>query len=142
MNRIATASGLLVLALGACGTPDDEGALDTEEPLAEQPAAPAPDTAAAASSVQVTLSEWAVTPSRDELRAGPVTFQVSNTGQHPHILEVEGQGMEVETDTIPPGGRTTLLADLEPGEYELYCPIESEDGSHEQLGMRSRIVVR
>jgi len=66
-----------------------------------------------------------------------VTFTVTNDGQETHALEVEGNGVEEKTDSIAPGDSGTLTVDLEPGEYEFYCPIDG----HRAQGMEGKIVV-
>jgi plastocyanin len=89
-------------------------------------------------SVELVATEFAFDPadvSVDE--AGETTFTVSNDGEFPHALEIEGNGLEEETDTIDPGGSGSLTVDLEPGEYVLYCPV----GNHREQGMEGTLVV-
>jgi plastocyanin len=108
--------------------------------LPEAAATPA-DTAGA---LTVILTEWNVRLARDTIDTsdGPTRFRARNNGQYPHILEVEGQGQEWMTDTIPPGDWAELEARLQPGTYEVYCPIEGEHGVHEERGMIAHLVVR
>ena len=89
--------------------------------------------------VSVRLSEWKVELSQPNIAAGPVTFVVTNTGQIPHALEVEGEGIEQETETIQPGANGTLTLTLKPGTYEVYCPVG--EGSHKKLGMEAHLTV-
>ena len=89
--------------------------------------------------VSVRLSEWKVDLSQPNLAAGPVTFVVTNTGQIPHAVEVEGEGIEQETETIQPGANGTLTLTLKPGTYEVYCPVG--EGSHKKLGMEAHLTV-
>src|SRR5881394_3918533 len=89
--------------------------------------------------VTVQLSEWNVALSQQTVAAGPVTFIVTNSGQIPHAIEVEGAGFEQEIETIQPGATGTLTVTLKPGRYEVYCPIG--DGSHKKLGMDARLTV-
>ena len=42
----------------------------------------------------------------------------------PHAVEVEGNGVEEESETVT-GGETELTVDLEAGEYTYYCPVGS-----------------
>jgi uncharacterized cupredoxin-like copper-binding protein len=71
------------------------------------------------------------------VKAGSVTFGVTNDGQEAHALEVEGNGIEEETEEIPPGDSAPLEVDLKEGTYELYCPV----GDHKDRGMTAELVV-
>ena len=88
------------------------------------------DTAASAgSSVQVSLSEFAITPSSVTASAGG-SLHVTNDGTATHNLRV------VDTDLITPdlaAGETGELdiSSLEPGGYELLCEISG----HADAGM-------
>ena len=97
------------------------------------------DTAAAGGeSVALTATEYKFDPADLTVdAAGKVTFTVSNDGQQTHALEVEGNGVEEETDSIAAGESGTLTVDLEPGEYEFYCPIDG----HREQGMEGELVV-
>ena len=54
----------------------------------------------------------------------------------PHAVEVEGNGVEEESETVT-GGETELSVDLEPGTYTYYCPV----GKHRQEGMEGTLTV-
>jgi uncharacterized cupredoxin-like copper-binding protein len=70
--------------------------------------------------------------------AGTVTFQVTNNGSFEHALEVEGQGVEEETETIAPGESAELTVDLsQAGSYEIYCPVDG----HRKKGMEGTLTV-
>jgi uncharacterized cupredoxin-like copper-binding protein len=63
---------------------------------------------------------------------------VVNDGAMVHALDVERDGEDVaESDSIDPGGSTTLEVTLEPGTYVLYCPI----GGHRAAGMEITVQV-
>ena len=89
--------------------------------------------------VTVQLSEWKVALSQQTVAAGLVTFVVTNSGQIPHAIEVEGEGIEQEIETIQPGATDTLTVTLKPGRYEVYCPVGN--GSHKKLGMETGLTV-
>ena len=94
--------------------------------------------AAGAESVALTATEFKYDPAAVTVdAAGKVTFTVTNNGQETHVLEVEGNGVEEKTDSIAPGDSGTLAVDLQPGEYEFYCPIDG----HRAQGMEGKIVV-
>jgi plastocyanin len=94
--------------------------------------------AAGGESVALTATEFKFDPADVTVdTAGKVTFTVTNDGQETHALEVEGNGVEEETDSIAAGESGTLTVDLEPGEYEFYCPIDG----HREQGMEGKLVV-
>ena len=89
--------------------------------------------------IQVKESEYKLTPSSFTVaKPGKVTFEVTNAGQTDHALEVEGNGVEEETETISPGSSAKLTVDLSKnGTYEVYCPIDG----HRDMGMEAKLVV-
>lgn len=89
--------------------------------------------------VNAKLSEWKVELSQPSITAGTVTFTVMNAGTVPHAFEVEGQGIEQETDVIQPGSSATLKLTLKPGNYDVYCPVGGD--SHKHLGMETHLKV-
>jgi plastocyanin len=68
--------------------------------------------------------------------AGSVTIKLVNESDTPHAVEVEGNGVEEESETVT-GGETELTVDLEAGEYTYYCPV----GQHRQQGMEGTLTV-
>lgn len=92
-----------------------------------------------ATPVAVTLSEWTVRLSDATVPAGPVTFTVANSGSIPHAFEIEGKGTERQSPLIQPGQSATLTLTLDPGTYEIYCPVGQD--SHKKLGMDTRFKV-
>ena len=68
---------------------------------------------------------------------GTYTFEATNDGGVDHALEIEGSGIEEETETIGPGESASVTVDLESGTYEMYCPI----GNHRDLGMSGEVTV-
>ena len=116
---------LAVLVPAGCGS-DDDGETSGET------------AAAGGESVALTATEYKFDPADLTVdAAGTVTFTVTNDGQETHALEVEGNGVEEETDSIAAGESGTLTVDLEPGEYEFYCPIDG----HREQGMEGELVV-
>jgi plastocyanin len=94
---------------------------------------------ASAQAVTVTLTEWKVALSRDTVKAGPVTFRVSNAGSMSHGLYVRGAGVEKGTRDLAKGESATLTVTVKPGTYEVFCPMS--DGSHKVAGMTHQLVV-
>lgn len=148
---LVTAAALL--ALPACrgddAAVDDtqavSGADDVRDTLRPGDAAMRADTGLPATTggeIQARLTEWAIELSDDDVRAGQVTFRVQNAGDVHHALEVEGQGIEEETDHLASGGTATLTVNLTPGTYEVYCPVVSDGVSHREQGMTTTLIVQ
>jgi nitrite reductase (NO-forming) len=84
--------------------------------------------AAKPQTIQVTEKEFKITLAPASLHAGPVTFQIKNTGKLPHDLAVVGGP---KSSLIQPGGTATLQTTLKSGPIELYCSVPG----HKQAGM-------
>ncbi len=108
-------------------------------PAAEHQAPPAPYTPQ--SPIVVTLDEWRIYLDPYDVDAGHHEFLVVNEGLQPHAFVVEGGGQQWRTPTIAPGDQANLAANLEPGMYVLYCPLENELGDHSEMGMRATLEV-
>jgi plastocyanin len=88
-------------------------------------------------------SEFQFQPTSITVPAGqPVTFQLTNSGQFPHNLHIEGQG--VVFDLVPGGinvnpGQTTsgTFTFTTAGTYDFWCPV----GNHRQRGMVGTLTV-
>ncbi|HEV2084994.1 MAG TPA: cupredoxin domain-containing protein, partial [Gemmatimonadales bacterium] len=89
--------------------------------------------------VTAKLSEWKVELSEATVAPGPVTFTVTNAGSIPHGFEVEGRGIEKQIALIQPGSSARLTLTLQPGTYEVYCPVGQD--SHKKLGMETHLTV-
>ncbi len=88
--------------------------------------------------ITMSATEFEFEPARVRLEsAGTYTFEVANEGETVHALEVEGEGLEEETDEIQPGETGRLTVELAEGEYELYCPV----GDHKDRGMDGTLTV-
>ncbi len=71
-------------------------------------------------------------------KAGNVTVDMDNPSNVPHAIEVEGNGVEEEGEVVEKGGVSTVTADLKPGEYEFYCPVDG----HKAAGMEGTLTVK
>jgi hypothetical protein len=114
--------------------------------------------------VDIGLTEWAVSVSPTSAEAGKITFEARNTGAEKHefviiktdlaltalptkqdgSLDEEGQGIEIidEIEEFEAGAPMTLDADLAAGNYVFVCNVVEvqEDGtieSHYRNGMRN-----
>jgi plastocyanin len=95
--------------------------------------------AAAAQGVSVTLSEWKLGLSPDTVRAGSVTFRVTNSGTVSHAFYVTGAGVDKGTRDVAAREVATLTLTLKAGTYQLFCPMS--EGSHKIAGMARTLVV-
>ena len=73
-----------------------------------------------------------------EARAGPVTLVMDNPSSVPHNVSIEGRGVDEEGETVGRGGRSTVRAELRPGEYDFYCSVPG----HREGGMEGTLTVR
>ena len=136
----------LALAIAGCGGGSGGEATTGAAPSsaagpttgAATPSAEAPADAAEGQTVTATEGEMYIELSTEDLSAGSHTFEVVNEGSATHDFVVERNGQDVAaTETIDPGGRTTLTVDLEPGEYVFYCSV----GNHRAQGMEVTVTV-
>jgi plastocyanin len=112
--------------------PAEELAAVPEEP------APTPTPSGEGQAIYVSAENFYFEMPR-ELPAGAYTFIVSNpTDGTAHDFEIEGNGEEwVLPSLLGPGESAALTVGLEPGEYEVYCPVSN----HEHIGMKLLLVV-
>jgi uncharacterized cupredoxin-like copper-binding protein len=123
--RVSLLALFAVLVLGACGSSSSESGTTGQ--------------AAAGQAISISEAEFKLDPSSVQVdQAGTVTFRVTNNGTIDHALEVDGQGVEEETETIKPGQSAELTVDLsKDGSYEIYCPIDG----HRDSGMEGDVTV-
>jgi uncharacterized cupredoxin-like copper-binding protein len=122
MRRMLLAALMLPAVLTGCGA--DDGS----EPAADTPIR----------TIRITETEFRLQPATVRLdQAGTYVFEAVNGGTVNHALEVEGEGVEDETETIGAGESVRLQVTLEEGTYELYCPV----GNHKDQGMVGEVVV-
>ena len=70
-------------------------------------------------------------------KAGKVTVNFDNPSSVPHAVEIEGNGVEEETETITGSKAPAITVDLKPGTYTYYCPV----AGHEAAGMKGTLTV-
>jgi uncharacterized cupredoxin-like copper-binding protein len=132
---LALGTAIAVPVVGCGGSSDDN---DTSN--AATPASTTGGGGEASGSVDLAATDFKFDPSEPSVKAGNVTFNLKNDGQTTHSLEIEdvnGEDVEIEGD-VSPGSSGTLTANLKPGTYEFYCPVDS----HKEMGMTGEITVK
>ena len=77
-------------------------------------------------------------PTELEAKAGTVTINFDNLSDStPHAVEIDGNGVNEKSDTVT-GAKTSVTADLEAGEYKIFCPV----GTHASQGMEGTLTVK
>jgi len=152
-RAVGAALATVLLAVSGCGGKQAPDTAATPSGSATQPAATSPATGspstgaptggsptAGATTVTVTLTDFEIELSTTSVTAGAYTFVVEQQGKHPHALSIKGPGVDTtSTPTIQPGGASErLTVTLQPGRYELWCPV----GNHKAQGMHTTITVR
>lgn len=112
------------IALAACGSGGDEGSAGG---------------GGAAKTIEIVETDFKLDPATVTLdEPGTYTFRAVNEGGTVHALELEGNGIEEETEEIQPGGSAELTVEItEAGEYEIYCPVDG----HKEKGMEGSVTL-
>ena len=115
--------------LGGCGAGGGDGAKAPSGAKRE----------AVVKTIQVKETEFKLQPAEITLdKPGTYVFRAVNSGDTDHALEVEGEGIEEETEEIEPGQSAELRVTLKAGSYELYCPVDG----HAEQGMEGKLTVK
>ena|SRR5215210_4951179 len=143
MKTLTLMLALVALALAGCGGDDEEKAASTSTPAATETATE--DTGGASASgggetIKLSADKGALKFDKSELTAKPgkVTLEMANPSGLPHAIAIEGEGVDVDGETVNQGGTSKASADLKAGTYEFYCPV----GSHRQAGMEGKLTVK
>jgi uncharacterized cupredoxin-like copper-binding protein len=91
-----------------------------------------------AQTIAVKESEFKIELPSTKLKAGSYAFELSNDGNVPHDLTIEGpQVSKAKTPEIDGGRHATLKVKLAPGTYDFYCSVPG----HKQAGMDVKVTV-
>jgi plastocyanin len=107
----------------------------TSVPAASDAASSAP----AVADLTITVSDFMIDPSDLEAAGPTVTVEATNDGPTPHNFSVRDSAGEVvmATADLSTGESETISADLEPGDYTIFCSL----AGHESLGMSGTLTV-
>jgi len=102
------------------------------------PRASAPAASGTGTAIQVSAREYQFQPAALTVKAGDVTFEVTNVGATTHEFEVlQGTTTVDEMEGLVPGSTHRLTVTLAAGEYSYVCKI----AGHDSLGMKGTITV-
>ena len=125
-------------ALAACGGSSDSTSTAASSTESSTSASTTASSGGSSGPVAVSETEYKIDPSDPTVKAGKVTFDVTNDGSVTHNMVISGNGVEETTDDLSPGSKGTVTADLKPGTYEIFCSIDG----HKDLGMDGTVTVQ
>jgi plastocyanin len=89
--------------------------------------------------IEVKETEYKLTPEKITLnKPGTYVLKARNSGSTTHALEIEGKGVEEETEDLGAGQSAELKVALKRGRYEIYCPVDG----HKEQGMEGTVTVK
>ena len=91
---------------------------------------------ASKTTIRVTEREFKIGLSATKAPAGPVRFEIKNTGRLAHALAISGAGVNTRTKLIQPGKTAVLLVTIKRGAYSLWCPVPG----HAAQGMKAKLL--
>src|SRR5215204_2130814 len=122
---------LILMGVVGCGAGGGGGAEDAQAPSGAKESV--------LKTIEVKETEFTLKPAEITLeKPGTYLFKAVNSGGTVHALEVEGQGIEEETEEIQPAQSAELKVKLKAGTYELYCPVDE----HKEEGMEGKVIVK
>jgi uncharacterized cupredoxin-like copper-binding protein len=140
-NFIRTLSLVGVLVLAAC-TPSTGGQTTTKPPATATASAPNGTGAAGANadmSATIQVADFKLNPATIEVKGTVLSLAVTNDGPTVHNVTIrQGSGPELfGTADLKAGESETLVHDIAPGTYILYCDLPG----HESLGIVGTLTV-
>jgi plastocyanin len=131
-RTLATLAATLVLAIAGCGGDDDSSSGSGGSSGSSSGGGGQQIALASPADGSLKFDKTSL-----DAKAGTVTINYDNPSTTAHAVEIEGNGVEEESDTIT-GGKTSVTADLKPGKYVFYCPVDS----HRAQGMEGTLTVK
>lgn len=156
MRRTTLVLGAVALVAAGCGG-DDNGSNETTPaatPTAAETTAPAPaetttteQTTTAAGGSEAGSGTLELTADNAQLKydktsleapSGKVTIDLTNPSPIPHDVAIKGNGVNAKSKVVQNGDKTSVTANLKPGEYTFYCTVPG----HEAAGMKGTLTVK
>jgi plastocyanin len=140
---IAMLGAVEVFAVESEEEPHEESPAAIDQPVEAEPppseADPPPPAAPAETTLEnpAAASQLRFQKSALEAPAGPITLVMENPSAIEHNIAVRGGDVDEKGDVVGQGSKSTVTADLKPGEYEFYCSVPG----HEAAGMKGTLTV-
>jgi uncharacterized cupredoxin-like copper-binding protein len=83
------------------------------------------------------LHDFRLEPDEVSVRAGTITFVLSNEGRYTHDFRVKGLGTDEKAPKVGRGRNLEWRITLDPGTYSISCPISN----HADRGMVGTLTV-
>jgi uncharacterized cupredoxin-like copper-binding protein len=138
------AIAVLALSLSAaagCGSSDKKSSSSTTTSTTGTTSTPATKPSAGGSTLTTDADPGGAlkfTKTTLTAKAGKVTLTMKNPSSTEHGIGVKGNGAQQVGNSVGQGGVSTVTANLKPGKYEFYCPVDG----HEQAGMKGTLTVK
>lgn len=133
--RAAAGAAAVLFAAAACSS---GGGSDGGSATPTPPPGSGGNGTSAVTTVTVGETEYALHLSQSAFTPGHYQFVVDDQGHMQHSLAISGPGVNgQQTSTLDPGQSARLDVTLQPGTYQLWCPVDG----HRELGMSTTITV-
>jgi plastocyanin len=134
MRKLTLIAAIAVLAFAGCGGGDEESGSGGSS---------SSSSGSSGGGENLTISadpSGALKFDKTELsgKAGKLTITMDNPSDVPHAIEIEGNGVEEEGQTVGKGGKSVATAEVKAGTYDFYCPV----GNHRAEGMEGKLTVK
>jgi plastocyanin len=140
MKRTLLAVALATAVLAGCGGDDNESS-STPTATATAEATQEPSSSGASGTLKFSApADGSLKFDQGDVtaKAGKVTVDFSNPSSVPHAVEIEGNGVQKETETVTGADAPPITVDLKPGTYTYFCPVDG----HEAAGMKGTLTVQ
>jgi plastocyanin len=139
MRRTLIALALATAVFAGCGGDDNEEPAATPAPTQEATQEPSGGGGGAETLKFSAPADGSLKFDQGDVtaKAGKVTVDFANPSSVPHAVEIEGNGVEEETETVTSSDAPPITVDLKAGTYEYYCPVDG----HRAAGMEGTLTV-
>ena len=134
---------LSLMAVVGCGSSSKKSSSNTTPTTSTTATTSTPSTKTSGASSKLTTDAdpsgaLKFTKTTLSAKAGKVTLTMKNPSPVQHGIGVKGSGVQQAGNPVGQGGVSTVTANLKPGKYEFYCPVDG----HEQAGMKGTLTVK